>query len=141
MRSIVAAALIVVVLPCAALAQTFGDAKITLQEGDKNKQLNAAVQYDTDAFVVLGQDKKPLKTFPYSSITGAEYSYAKSPRWKTAIFVSPFFLFTSGKQHWFLAKAGSDFAMLRLDKSNYRMVLATFEAKTGKKVELIEDQK
>jgi hypothetical protein len=53
------------------------------------------------AFVVL--DKKTevaVKTFPYSAIKNMEYSYSNSPRWKTAILVSPLFLFTSGKKHW-----------------------------------------
>ena len=64
----------------------------------------------------------------------AEYSYAKSPRWKTAIFVSPLFLFTSGKKHWFLVQGEGDYALLHLDKSNYRLILAAFEARSGLKV-------
>lgn len=48
-----------------------------------------------------------------------EDSYAKSPRWKS----------------------GKDFAVWRLDKNNYRIILPTFEARTGKRVEAVAEDK
>jgi hypothetical protein len=60
---------------------------------------------------------------------------------ETAIFVSPLFLFTSGKKHWLMVQGDGDYALLQLDKSNYKMALGAFEARSGKKVELVEDSK
>ena len=46
-----------------------------------------------------------------------------------------------GKKHWLTIKTGSDYAILRLDKDNYKIILPTFEARTGKKVITVEDEK
>lgn len=123
-------------------SQTFQGAKLSVQKGDKTDERDAIIRYETDALVIDDKDsKRAVKAFPYGGITGGEYSYAKSPRWKTAIFVSPLFLFTSGKKHWFLIHGSGDYALLHLDKSNYRLILAAFEAKTGSKVETVADTK
>lgn len=122
-------------------SETFGKAKLNVQDGEKTKSVDAIVRYDADALVVVDKKGASLKSMPYVNMKGAEYSYAKSPRWKTAIFVSPLFLFTSGKKHWFMVQGEGDYAVLQLDKSNYRMVLGAFESKTGKTVELVEDNK
>jgi len=122
--------------------QAFPKAKLNLQDGEKKKEIEATVRYDESALLII--DKKtsqPLKTMPYASMKGAEYSFAKSPRWKTALLVSPLFLFTSGKKHWFMVQTNDDYALVQLDKSNYKMVLAAFETKTGKKVETVADTK
>jgi hypothetical protein len=122
--------------------ETFSKARLSLQVGDKTRAVDVNVVYEPTALVVIDKNTgQPLKTFPYAEMKGGEYSFAKSPRWKTAILVSPLFLFTSGKKHWFLAQGASDYALLHLDKSNYRMVLASFETRTGKKVEMVGDNK
>lgn len=131
-----------VALPAVAqMPEAFGKAKLNIQDGEKTKTADAVVRYDADAIVIADKKGAALKTLPYAAVKGAEYSYAKSPRWKTAIFVSPLFLFTSGKKHWFMVQSEGDYAVLQLDKSNYKMVLGAFEAKTGKSVELVEDKK
>jgi hypothetical protein len=136
----------ILLLTCGAFAQstpqTFPGAKLNLQVGEKKKEVDAIVKVDQNAFVVA--DKKTdiaVKTFSYANIKNAEYSYSKSPRWKTAIFVSPLFLFTSGKKHWFMVQSGDDYAVMQLDKTNYKLILAAFETKSGKKVETVEDKK
>lgn len=129
-------------LAAQAPAQAFQKATLNLQDGDKKKEIDATVRYDETALVII--DKKtsqPLKTMPYASMKGAEYSFAKSPRWKTALLVSPLFLFTSGKKHWFMVQTNDDYALVQLDKSNYKLVIAAFETKTGKKVEAVADSK
>ena len=65
-----------------------------------------------------------LKDFAYANFKGAEYSYSKSPRWKSGLFISPFLFLCSGKKHWLLMKTADDYATLRLDKSNYKLILA-----------------
>ena len=70
------------------------------------------------------------------------------PRWKSGIglavafgiFALPVF-FMKGKKHWLTIAAEGDFAVLRLDKNNYRIILPTFEARTGKRVEAVAEEK
>lgn len=129
-------------LPPARASESFQKSKINVTVEDKTRESDVIVRYDSTALVIA--DKKSgdaTKTFAYADLKGAEYSYAKSPRWKTAIFVSPLFLFTSGKKHWFLVQGTGDYALLHLDKSNYRLILAAFEARTGLKVETVADTK
>jgi hypothetical protein len=104
------------------------------------KEIDANVKFDKNAFVVVERkDGTPIKTFSYSNIRSGEYSFGQSPRWKTALLVSPLFLFTSGEKHWFMVESDDDYALLQLDKSNYKIVLSTFEVRTGVKVETVQD--
>jgi hypothetical protein len=122
--------------------ETFTKAKLNLQVGEKKKEVDSSLKY-TDAALLI-TDKKTgvtIKTFPYEAIKTMEYSYSKSPRWKSAIFVSPLFLFTSGKKHWLAVQGSNDYAVMQLDKTNFKLILAALETKTGKKIETLEDSK
>lgn len=135
-----------VVLVCAIVSaqtdQFFDKSHLSVQINGETESVETFLRFDGDSFdIVSKKSKQTIKSYAYPDIKSVEYSYAKSPRWKTAIFVSPLFLFTSGKKHWLLTHGSSDFAMLRLDKSNYKMILATLESKTGKTVETVGDEK
>jgi hypothetical protein len=124
----------------------FKDAKVREQQGDKTADIDARLQYGSDALVIAKSNSTPqkpaiLKTLKYSDITGAEYTFGKSPRVSAAVFVSPFFLMNSSKSHWLTVKAAGDYALLRLDKSNYKLVLAELEKRSGVKVESIGEDK
>ena len=123
-------------------AEAFQKSKISVTIDDKTRESDVIVRYEPAALVIVDKGSgAAAKTFPYAELKSAEYSYAKNPRWKTAIFVSPLFLFTSGKKHWFLVQGDGDYALLHLDKSNYRLILAAFEARTGLNVETVADAK
>jgi hypothetical protein len=49
-------------------------------------------------------------------------------------------LFTKSKAHWLKVQQDGAYAMFRLDKGNYREVLAATEAATGLKVERQEER-
>jgi hypothetical protein len=119
----------------------FPKAKLNIQEGEKKKEIDALIGYYEKQLVIADKDRRPLKTLPYDAIKSAEYSYSKSPRYKAGMLVSPFLLFTSGKKHWLTLQADKDFVILQMDKSNYKLIVATFEAKSGKKVETVADSK
>ena len=122
--------------------EVFTNAKLNLQVGEKKKEVDASLKY-TDAALLITDRKTgvTIKTFAYPTIKTMEYSYSKSPRWKTAIFVSPLFLFTSGKKHWLAVQGEGDYAVMQLDKTNFKLILAALETKTGKKVETVADSK
>jgi hypothetical protein len=114
----------------------FPNAQLTIAEGEKTKQVDVTVSYTADTFQLLDKDtRKALKEFAYKSFVGGEYSYSKAPRWKSGVFISPFLFLSSGKKHWLLVKATDDYVMLRLDKVNYKLIIAEWETRTGLKVE------
>ena len=62
----------------------FRNVKLMVSTGDKTARTEAVLVLDKDALTVQSQKGRTiLKTFPYSSIKSAEYSYSKSPRWKS----------------------------------------------------------
>lgn len=121
--------------------ESFPKVRLNIQEGEKKKEIDAIVRHEADGLTITDKKGATLKKLTYAEIKSAEYSYSKSPRYKAAIFVSPLFLFTSGKKHWLMLQGERDYALMQLDKSNYRLVLASFEAKSGKKVETAADSK
>lgn len=129
-------------------ADTFTNVKLIVNTGDKGEEQEAILLFEEAALVVRSRSGSVLKTLAYADIKGAEYSYAKSPRWKSGIglavafgiFALPMF-FMKGKKHWLTIAAEKDFAVLRLDKNNYRIILPTFEARTGTRVEAVAEEK
>jgi hypothetical protein len=115
----------------------FHDAKLTIQKGEKSDEVDVSLRFAEDRLQLVTTKKggESLKDLPYSECKSAEYSYSKSPRWKSALIVSPLLFLSSGKKHWFMVKTANDYALLHLDKGNYKLVLAEFETRTGLKVE------
>ena len=109
---------------------TFNDVTLLVQEGDKRKDIDSFLLFQPEALAVQPKDKKQaqrLRTLAYADVKTAEYSFGKSPRVSAALLVSPFFLFSASKSHWLTVKTSDDFALLRLDKSNYKLVIGELE--------------
>ena len=52
----------------------------------------------------------------------------------------PLALLSKGKKHWLTIQHGEEYTILKMDKKNYRQILAAVEARTGMKVNwIIED--
>ncbi len=120
-----------------------------LRGGDKADEKSVRLIFDRDRLVVeADKGSTVFKSFPYASIKSADYSYSKHPRWKAGlgaaivlgVFALPIF-FMKSKKHWLTIKTADDFAILRLDKNNYKIILPTLETSTGKKVETVADDK
>jgi hypothetical protein len=148
MRKIIALALLLALLPHVAGADQFHKVKMIVNTGEKGEEQDVILRFDPDAMVVFSRSGTELKVFAYEDIQAADYSYSKSPRWKTGIgmavavgiFALPIF-FMKGKKHWLTVRTDKDFALLRLDKENYKLIIPTFEARSGKKVELVAEGK
>ena len=111
----------------------------------EEKKRDARLEIDSDAEEIRIVDEKrgaaraSYATIPFSAVTSVVYERSKSPRVKTAIFLSPLALFSSGKKHWLTIEYDSGYAYMRLDKKNQRQVRAALGA-AGFDVEtLIED--
>jgi hypothetical protein len=106
---------------------TFKGAKIEEHVGDKIKYSDAVLMYSDGALVIHADNsslKEPriLKTIMYADVVGAGYYRLTAP------------FLNSVKSHWMNVRTGTDHVLLRLDKNNYKLVLAEFEKRTGKKV-------
>ena len=76
---------------------------------------------------------------PYKRILRATYSRSRDPKWDASLPGPPEGLdvgtFMRQTRHWLVVQGAEAFAVLRLEDSNFRQVLATFEHRTGIKVD------
>ena len=119
---------------------------VTKDNGEPDeKKRDARLEIDQDAqeFRIVdekkGAEKATYAAIPFADVSSVAYERSKSPRVKTAIFLSPLALFSSGKKHWLTIEYDGGYAYMRLDKKNQRQIRAALGA-AGFDVEtLIED--
>ena len=84
-----------------------------------------------------------LASLPYKRITHATYVRARDPKWDPKL-ASPPEGFDAGSfigsiirsaRHWLVLQGSDHFEILRLEDSNFRQILATFETRTGIKID------
>jgi hypothetical protein len=130
-------------------ADQFNNIKLMVNTGGKSEPTDAILVLDKDTMTIRSkQGQTTLKSFSYASIKSAEYSYSKSPRWKSGavaavavgVFAIPLF-FMKGKKHWLTVGADGDFALVQLDKGNYKIILPALEARSRVKVATVGDDK
>ncbi len=98
-----------------------------------------------DGSIIVKDRKKPqvFATIAYEDIESVVYERSSHARTKTAILISPLALFSNGKKHWltitYTDGEGSSFVLLKLDKKEYKRILATVKTETGQDVERIID--
>jgi hypothetical protein len=118
-------------------------------EGQKKDDhpVKGSIAFDQDKKTVEFLDEKGVAviTIPGDRIKSMLYEQTSKPRYAEAILISPFFLFTHSKKHFLTiqytdAEGQGTFAMIHLDKSNARDIVAAAEADTGKKVERTEEK-
>lgn len=118
-------------------------------EGQKKDDhpVKGSISFDKDKKVVEFIDEKgtSVVSIPYDQIKSMLYEKTSKPRYAEAVLLSPLFIFSHSKKH-FLTIQYSDtdgqgkFAMIHMDKSNARDILAASEAETGKKVDRTEEK-
>ena len=135
--------------PAQRAADQFHNVKLMINTAEKPVPTDAVLFLEDQKVVIRSKDgRAELKAFSYDDIKAVEYSFSKSPRWKSGVgvafavgvFAIPIF-FMKGKKHWLTIHAKGDFAMVQLDKSNYKIVLPAFEARSGIKVETVAEEK
>lgn len=132
----------------------FGEIKILLKAGEDTEQKSVTVEFLDENLRVISDDGTIKKTFTYTDIKRAEYSYSKNPRWKTGLglgaagilfpplwFVAIPLGFTKHRRHWVTIQTAEDYAVLKLSKSNRKLFMPTFETKTGVTIEAVGEDK
>ena len=118
---------------------------VTKSDGEQDeKKRDARLEIDQDMQELrIVHEKKGASEATYAKVSfadvqGIQYERAKSPRVKTAIFLSPLALFSSGKKHWLTVEWDGGYAYMRLDKKNQRQIRAALRA-AGFEIETILD--
>lgn len=119
--------------------EEFNRVKLVRSSAYSQKPLDAVLDFTGDSLVVRSKKSgEPVAEFPYDAIKTAEYSYSKHPRWKSGlvavaavgVFGLPFF-FMKGKKHWLVIRSADNYAVLRLDKRNFKEVIPALETYSG----------
>ena len=119
-------------------AQTFQKAKMFVEQGKKLNLVAVSVDVQDDALVTITKGKSPaVLRISYSEITAMEYEKSQHRRWKTGLLLSPLFLLSKGKKHWFAIIRGEEETVFQLGKSNFSAILEAVESKSAKKVKMI----
>jgi hypothetical protein len=100
------------------------------------KEIDVVLQFEPDKLLISSQGEGDLlKSFPYAQIKSAEYSYSDRIRLFGVIWAGSRF----ERKHFLTIKTSGDYAVLRLDKENYKVILAALETRTGLKVETLSE--
>lgn len=136
-------------------AQSFERVEMLVADGDRLREISVRVRLEPDQLVIESTKTGAiLKTMSYENLKNAEYSYSKSPRWKTGLGLGaasfafpPLFLvaiplgFTKHRRHWLTVRADNDYAVLKISKSIRKVLLPAFETESGLKVEALGESK
>ena len=102
---------------------------VTKDNGEQDEEKrDARLEIDSDAQELRivdekrGAEKATYDVIPFGSVSDVIYERSKSPRVKSAIFLSPLALFSSGKKHWLTLEYEGGYAYMRLDKNNQRQI-------------------
>jgi len=147
MRTWITAAFVagLIVTPLLADDAHFKKTKIVVvsNNGEDTDERDCNLVFQDDRTIVVRHrtaSDEVYATIPFTAIRSMTYERAKSPRVKTAIFLSPLALFSPGKKHWLTIEyttpdGGNSYVLLRLDKNEQQRIQAEAQARTGMDVE------
>lgn len=158
---VITALLLIFSITTASLAQhgvgadVFEQIEMLQPDGKTIRETDVRVRFDNDSITIQStRSGQILKSWNYSDIRSAEYSYTKNPRWKTglglgaAAFVfPPLFLiaipvgFTKHRRHWVTVRTENDFAVLKVSKSIRKLFIPAFETHTSVRIVALGDDK
>ena len=129
------------------------DIELVVPEGKKSVETDAVLRISDKNFQIMIEKpkfKEHEKSFDFKSLKLADYSYSKKPMLSgggavaTAllvgfIFALPF-LFIKKKNHWLTVQSEKEFAVMKLDGSNYRAIVAEFKTH-GVEVKEVKEEK
>lgn len=136
------------VLPAVALADgRFAKARLLVPKNDnKVQEVEGTLTSDAKAKQVrFDTGGRVAFEVPYDRIKSILYEKAAKPRYGAGLLLAWPLLFTKSKKHFVTiqyteASGQGKFEIVRLDKGNFTMALATLEADTGIKVERTEER-
>jgi len=119
----------------------------------KGKQAEASLIFgETNKTIVVRVADRDFVSIPYDKIDKFSYEYSKKHRVTQGAIVmvaslgaGAVVMLTKSKSHWlyiyYHQESGASSLVLRMDKKNYKTILDTAKAQTGKQVEFLGDVK
>jgi len=134
--------------------EVFEKIKILEPQGDNFRETEVRVRFGDDYLVIESSSGVTLRTFKYSTVRSIEYSYTKSPRWKTGLglgaasvlfppmlFIAIPLGFTKHRRHWITIRGENDFAVLKVSKSIRKLFIPSLETHTNVRVDGLGENK
>ena len=111
---------------------------------EDTREVNAILIFEKDRIKIQSRRKSEIfKTFSYSDIDRVEHSFSKKPKFSisdgmavamTVLTGFPIFLLNRTKEkHWLTIVSDEDFAVLKIENDNYRLIKLEF---TIRKIEV-----
>lgn len=102
--------------------------------GKDTREVNAVLVFEENALKIVSRRKKEnFKEFKYSDIKYVEHSYSKSPLSTDstksviiALLIANPFLYTEKEKHWLTILTQNDFAVLKIENDNWRLLKMEF---------------
>ena len=113
-------------------------------EGKEKKRDARLILDSNERAAIIAEEKKgnPVYvTVPYEKITKIVYERSAHRRYKSGVLLTPWLLLTKGKKHWLTIEFENieeyplGYVYARMDKKNYRRILAALEAVVGIEIE------
>lgn len=134
--------------------EVFEKIEILEPQGDNLRETDVRVRFGEDSLVIESTGGGTLRTFKYSTIRSLEYSYTKSPRWKTGLglgaasilfppmlFIAIPLGFTKHRRHWITIRSENDYAVLKISKSIRKVFIPSLETHTNVRVDGLGENK
>ena len=117
---------------------SFKDVRFLRVHGQKADDEDAMLTFVAGQISVTSRRGGPaLVSEPYKKIVRVTYTHSKTPKWDSTLPSPPDSLdlpgvgFLRGARHWLVLQTRTDYVLLRLDDSNWKQILETFETRTG----------
>ena len=152
MRKMVLAVLLVLCAGAPALGDDVAYRNVKVVDA-KGKQADASLIFsDSNKTVLVRVADRDFVSIPYDKIDKFSYEYSKKHRITQGAIVmiaslgaGAVVMLTKSKSHWlytyYRQESGPSSLVLRMDKKNYKKILDTAKAQTGKQVEFLGDAK
>ena len=120
---------------------TFQGIKVLVRQGGKLRERDAVMTL-TGSDLAVRSDGKDIASVPFASIAQAFYSRSKEPKWKgpdgmeqSASVDLGRMSFFRGERNWLIVTTSAESIFVRFEDSQMRTTLASFEERTGVKVQ------
>ena len=117
--------------------------------GKDTREVNAVLVFEKDSVKIISRRKKNLvyKDFNFKDIKYVEHSYSKTP-FMSAATKAAFFTILTGlplfysenEKHWLTLVTGNDFAVLKVENDNFRLLKNEFMIRDFDVVNLNENK-
>lgn len=134
---------------------TFEKIEMLISEDGKLREVEVKIRFENDSVIIeSAKNGTVLKKFANGEFKSAEYSYTKSPRWKSGLalgaasvaffplaFIAIPLGFSKHRRHWLTVRTEKDYAVLKIGKSVRKIFMPAFEVQTNTKIEALGETK